>query len=157
MVSTPAEIRDRLLRYPGGDRLFAWLVTRRAPYFASIAPRFSALRPGFCEVRIRNRRAVHNHIGTVNAIAMCCMAELAAGVMTDSTIDRGLRWIPRGMTVRYLARADTDLVAQARLDEPPPPGFKGDIVVPVLVRKRDGTAVMEAEIRMYVSPRTRAA
>lgn len=156
-MATPAEIRDRLLRYPGGDKLFAWLVTRRAPYFASIAPRFSALRPGFCEVRIRNRRAVHNHLGTVNAIAMCCMAELAAGVMTDSTIDGSLRWIPRGMTVRYLARADTDLVAQAWLDEPPASGFKGDIVIPVLVRRQDGTAVMDAEIRMYISPRARAA
>ena len=152
-MATPAEIRNRLTRYPGGDWLFSRLVTWRAPYFASISPRFTELRPGYCAVSIRNRRAVHNHIGTVNAIAMCCMAELAAGVMTDSTIDRSLRWIPRGMTVRYLARGDTDLRAEAGLENAPAPGFKGDIMVPVIVRKEGGDVVMEADITMYISPR----
>jgi acyl-coenzyme A thioesterase PaaI-like protein len=124
----------------------AWV----APYFASIAPQITALEPGRCEVRIRNRRAVRNHIGTVHAIAMCNMCELAAGLAIEVTLEPTLRWIPRGMTVHYLKKAETDLVATAEVP-PVTPAFTGDVVVPVKVRDRRGDIVMEADITMYVS------
>src|SRR6185312_12677324 len=67
-------------------------------------PRFVALAPGRCEIAIRDRRRVHNHIGTVHAIALCNLAELSGGMLTDDSIPDSLRWIPRGMTVEYLAK-----------------------------------------------------
>lgn len=152
-MATPAQLFAKLRRYPLGDRLFSAAVCRRAPYFASISPLFRELKPGYAEVFIRNRRKVHNHLGTVNAIAMCAMSELAAGTMIDSSLPRGLRWIPRGMTVRYVKKADTDLIAQAALDQPIANGFQGDVVVPVKVRNSAGDIVMEADITMYVSPK----
>ena len=36
--------------------------------------------------------------------AMCNMAELAGGLMTDVSIPQGSRWIPSGMTVKYLKK-----------------------------------------------------
>ncbi len=63
-------IRQRLSGLPGGTWAFSRLVCWKAPYFASIRPRFAALRPGYCEVHIKNRRAVLNHMGTVHAIAL---------------------------------------------------------------------------------------
>jgi acyl-coenzyme A thioesterase PaaI-like protein len=152
-MASPAELFARMRRYPMGDRLFSRAVTARAPYFASIAPRFVELEPGLCEVAIRNRRAVHNHLGSVNAIAMCAMCELAAGTMLESSLPRELRWIPRGMSVRYLKKADTDLVAAATLDQPITAEFQGDLIVPARVRNTRGEVVMEADITMYLSPR----
>jgi acyl-coenzyme A thioesterase PaaI-like protein len=84
--------------------------------------RLSALPGGRCEVRIRNRRAIHNHLGTVNAIAMCCMAERAAGTMIDASLPPTHRWIPRGMTVDYLKKAATDLRAVAQFESELRPG-----------------------------------
>lgn len=136
-----------------GRQLFSWAVCRKAPYFASISPLFLELKSGHAQVFIRNRRKVHNHIGTVNAIAMCAMCELAAGTMIDSSLPRGLRWIPRGMTVRYLKKADTDLVATAELAQAIGDNFQGDVVVPARVRNTSGEIVMEADITMYVSSR----
>jgi acyl-coenzyme A thioesterase PaaI-like protein len=153
MMATPAQLFAKFRRYPLGTRLFTAAVCRRAPYFASISPLFLELRPGFAEVFVRNRRKVHNHLGTVNAIAMCAMCELAAGTMIDSSLPKGLRWIPRGMTVRYLKKADTDLVARVELTEPIGDGFQGDIVVPARVRNSAGEIVMEADITMYLSPK----
>lgn len=49
-------------------------------------------------MRIRDRRRVHNHLGTVHAIALCNLAELSADVMTDATIPLDMRWIPKGMS-----------------------------------------------------------
>ncbi len=151
-MATPAQMFNKLRRYPLGARLFSAAVCRRAPYFASISPLFLELRPGYAEVQIRNRRKVHNHLGTVNAIAMCAMCELAAGTMIDSSLPKQLRWIPRGMTVRYLKKADTGLIAKAEL-APLANDFQGDVVVPARVYNSSGEVVMEADITMYVSPR----
>ena len=135
-----------------GPRLVATAVSLVAPYFGSISPEVTLLQPGRCDVRVRNRRAVRNHIGTVHAIAMCNMCELAAGMAIEASLDPALRWIPKGMTVRYLKKAETDLLASAELQSPKA-DFVGDVVVPVKVRDLHGETVMEADITMYVTPK----
>lgn len=149
----PAELFRTFSRLPVvGPELFSRAVSTIAPYFRTIAPRFVVLEPGRVEVAMKNRRAVHNHLGTVHAIAMCNLCEVAAGTMIEATLPKELRWIPRGMTARYLKKAETDLLARAHM-ETPAPGFKGDVLIPVQVFDRREQVVMEADIFMYVSPR----
>lgn len=126
---------QNLSQWPGGMWLFSRLVCFKAPYFASIHPRFVALRPGYCEVHIKKQRSVLNHIGTVHAIAMCNMAELAGGTMTEVSIPATYRWIPKGMTVEYLGKAQTNLRAIAELASIP--AFEGAIELPVTVNVLD--------------------
>ncbi|MDF3931205.1 hotdog fold domain-containing protein [Pseudomonas citronellolis] len=132
-----------------GPAQFSAMIGQVAPYFASIAPSFVELRPGYAEVTFAKRREVLNHIGTVHAIALCNAAELAAGTMTDVSIPAGRRWIPRGMSVEYLAKADGDVRAVAdgsAVDW----DATGDLKVPVLAYVGD-KPVFRAEITMYVS------
>ncbi len=144
---------QNLSRYPGGKWLFSKVVARTAPYFATIRPRITQLEPGLCEVKFKKRRKVQNHIGTVHAIAICNAAELAAGVMTDASIPVSHRWIPKGMTVEYLAKAATHLTARAELDIVPAFGEAQDLAVPVSVLDANGKEVVRATITMWVSPR----
>ena len=144
-------IWNRLAPLPGGKWLFSRLACLRAPYFGSIWPRFVDLRPGRCELRMRKRRAVLNHLGTVHAIAMCNMAELAAGAMTDVTIPTTHRWIPKGMTVQYLKKATTSLTAIATPASTPDWSAPLDYPVTVLVQDRRAERVFEAVITMRVS------
>ncbi|WP_300616758.1 hotdog fold domain-containing protein [Dokdonella sp.] len=147
----------RLFRRLGGSSpgrwLYSKLICRRAPYFASIAPRVEALAPGRCVVRIRDRRAVRNHIGTVHAIALCNMAELAGGLATDATIPGSARWIPKGMTVRYLAKARGEMTATAKVAAIADASSAQDLHARVEVRDEGGTLVFDADIAMWVSPR----
>ena len=92
---------EKMAHRPFGKKLFSMYVCFRAPYFSSISPTFTALSDGYAEVTINNRRKVRNHLGTVHAIAMCNMAELAGGTMTEVSIPRSMRWIPNGMEVKY--------------------------------------------------------
>src|SRR4051812_33942484 len=142
----------RAQRSAFGRWLFARTVSRRAPYFATIKPRFLDLEPKLCRVTMRKRRAVENHIGTVHALAMGNLCELAAGLCTEVTIPVGMRWIPRGMTIEYLAKAETDVIATARLDKSEWAGA-GNIGVPVSVTDVAGREVVRAVISMYVSPK----
>ncbi len=132
-----------------GAQQFSAMIREVSPYFASIDPLFTELRPGYAEVTFRKRREVLNHIGTVHAIALCNAAELAAGTMTDASIPKGLRWIPKGMWVEYLAKAEGDIRAVAdgsAVDWSSP----GELKVPVTAYVGD-KPVFRAEINMYVS------
>ncbi|OZB59492.1 MAG: DUF4442 domain-containing protein [Lysobacterales bacterium 14-68-21] len=157
MSSSVLALYRRITRWPLGHWLFSRAVCLKAPYFGTIAPRFVALEPGRCAVRIRDRRRVHNHIGTVHAIALCNMAELSAGVMTDATLPPEMRWIPRGMTVAYLKKAVGPMLAEATAPTPPEVTAEG-YAWPVSVRITDraGDAVCEATIDMWLSPRRKA-
>ena len=71
---------------------------------------------------------------------------------TEVTIPVGMRWIPRGMTIEYLAKAETDVTATARLDKTEWTGAE-NIGVPVSVHDTSGKEVVRAVISMYVSPK----
>jgi acyl-coenzyme A thioesterase PaaI-like protein len=144
----------RITRWPAGHWLFSRAVCLRAPYFSTIAPRFVALEPGRCEVRMRDRRRVHNHIGTVHAIALCNLAELGAGVMAEATMPPGMRWIPKGMSVEYLGKAVGSMHAVATPDVPLAAQEAGqDWPVSVQVADAGGAVVFRARIVMWVSQR----
>lgn len=140
---------NRMNRLPMGKTLFSRAVCQTAPYFSSISPRVESLEPCRCVVTMKKRRKVTNHLKTVHAIAMCNMAELAGGLMTDASIPQGARWIPSGMSVKYLKKAKTDLTATAdgsELDW----SQDGTVQVTVSVTDRSGQQVFHALIDMNI-------
>lgn len=132
-----------------GNEKFGNEVGRIAPYFSTIEPLFVALRPGYCEIQVKDRQEIHNHLGGIHAIAMCNGAELVAGLMTDVSIPETKRWIPIGMTVRYLAMAKNDLKIVAE-GQDVDWGSDGNVVVHVDVYSGEIKA-MEADITMKIS------
>ncbi|MBI3716789.1 MAG: DUF4442 domain-containing protein [Betaproteobacteria bacterium] len=141
---------------PLGRTIFSQLICWKAPYFATIWPRFEELRPGYARVAMKKRRSVQNHIGTVHAIALCNLAELGAGTLMEASLSRNMRWLPRGMNVKYLKKAETDLIAECSAEDFAD-GPARDVVVSVDIRNAGNEVVSHADIFMYVSPRKRAA
>ena len=154
-MSTPLlSLYRKFTRWPAGHWLFSRAICFKAPYFGTIGPRIVSLEPNRCEVRIADRRRVHNHIGTVHAIALCNLAELAAGVMTDATLPASMRWIPKGMTVEYLKKATGTMHGVATPEVPVVESASGyELPVTVIVKNDAGEAVFRASISMWVSPR----
>jgi uncharacterized protein (TIGR00369 family) len=142
----------RMESKPLGKALFSRLVCFKAPYFATISPRFEELRPNFARISMRKRRGVTNHIGTVHAIAMCNLAELAAGTMTEVSIPASMRWLPKGMTVEYLKKSKGGVHATATLPEVAE-GPGRDVSATVEIKDDTGELVCRATITMWVSPR----
>jgi acyl-coenzyme A thioesterase PaaI-like protein len=149
------DLWNRASRLPAGPRVFSLLFTRKAPYFATIRPRFTEIGPNRASLVIPNRRRVHNHLGTVHAIALCNGLEAAMGALAEATIPAGKRWIPKGMEVSYTAKATSDITCTAETD--PEQWTSGDPDLPVRVRgvRDDGTVVVEGEIRLWVTDKTR--
>ncbi len=148
----------KLFRLLGSSAAGRWTFTRlicfKAPYFSSIKPLVEELAPGRCVVRFHDRRRVRNHIGTVHAIAMCCAAELAGGLATDAAMASTQRWIPKGMSVRYLKKAKGTLTATASVTPPPADAPAQEAHALVEVRDAQNELVFDADIAMWVSAKT---
>ena len=136
-----------------GARVFSFAFTQKAPYFFSIRPRFTVIEPNRAELVIPDRRRVHNHLGTVHAIALCNGLEAAMGALAEVSISEDRRWIPKGMEVSYTAKASGDITCIAETD--PEQWASDDPDLPVRVRgvRRDGTVVIEGVIRLWVTPK----
>ena len=136
---------------PQGSRIFSLLFAQKAPYFATIRPRFVDIRPNHAELVIPKRRGVHNHLGTVHAIALCNGLEAAMGALAEATIPADKRWIPKGMEVSYTAKATSDITCVAETDRAQWIGDDPDVPVRVRGLRDDGTVVVEGVIRLWVT------
>jgi acyl-coenzyme A thioesterase PaaI-like protein len=145
------ELYKKLSHKPFGKRIFSKIFCMKAPYFKSIHPFFENLEAGNCVITMKKRRSVQNHIGSIHAIAMCNMAEAAAGLCLEATIPKHLRWIPKSMSVEYLKKANTDLRGTCTVD--PQKLMPGENSVDVDVVDAQNERVFKARITMYVSER----
>ncbi len=140
---------QQLSKIPGGKFVFAKLVGISAPFFSKIHPIFIDLRPAYCETQIKDRRGVRNHLGTINAGALCSMAEMTGGLALDSVVPNSMRWIPKTMTVNYVAKATGTITAVSEFN--PSIVEPGDVVIPIVVSNASGDTVFTADITFYVS------
>ena len=97
---------------------------------------------------------MHNHLGTVHAIALCNGLEAAMGALAEATIPESKRWIPKGMTVSYTAKAVGDITCIAETDAAQ--WTSSDPNLPVRVRgvMADGTVVIEGVINLWVTAKS---
>ena len=145
----------QVTKLPQGDWLFSRLFTLKAPYFGTVRPHFTALRPNYAELTIRKRRGVQNHIGTVHVIAICNGLEAAMGALAEASIAPTKRWIPKGMEVRYTAKAVSDITCVAETDRERWTGDDPDVPVRVRGVRDDGTTVVEGVIKLWVTDKQR--
>ncbi|QNJ94576.1 DUF4442 domain-containing protein [Mycolicibacterium fluoranthenivorans] len=145
---------QQLSRRPGGTVLFSAAAMIRVPYFASVLPHVRRMEPGLAEVTVPKWFFVYNHLHTVHAIASCNAAEVAMGMAMEATVPTTHRWIPKAMTVQYLAKATSSLRAVAGFEVPDFGAITEgtEIVVPVRILDRTGAEVVHAEITTWVTP-----
>lgn len=151
MAQQTYSLYRRIARLPAGKRIFSLLYSLKAPYFATVRPQVREVRENYAELSIANRRRVHNHIGTLHAIAVCNGLEAAMGLLAEATCPADRRWLPRGLRVDYLAKSTTDLLCVAETDQTDWDATPGDVDIRVKAVRTDGVVVVEGVIPVYVS------
>ncbi len=142
----------RLSGFPGGSWLFSRLIARNVPYSGTISARVEELGEGTSRVRMRDRRAVRNHLSSIHACAQVTLGELASGLAMLSRLSDDARAIVTGLEIEYLKKARGTLVAHG---ESPPveAGVKREYVVTAELLDASGTAVSRLRVRWLVGPR----
>ena len=90
-----------------------------------------------------------NHIKTVHVIAICNGLEMAMGVMAEASIPKHLRWIPKGMSVDYTAKAGSDIRCVATVK--PEDWQVGDMLVNITAYDDNDVVVVKGHIKLWIS------
>ncbi|WP_125776834.1 hotdog fold domain-containing protein [Antribacter gilvus] len=151
MTTQVYAIWQKLKDKPLGKRVFGIAFGLKAPYFRTIHARYIDIRPNYAEVVVPKRWSVHNHLGTVHAIAVCNGLEAAMGVLAEATVPANKRWIPKGMDVAYTAKSTSDITCTAETDPEQWTADEPDLPVRVTARRADGVVVAEGVIRLWVT------
>lgn len=108
----------RLSPLPGGEWLFAKIFARTVPYSGSVKPRIRVLEPGHAEVEIPDIRANRQHLGSVHAIALMNVAEMASGLAMMAGLPDGIRGIVTSLSMTYHKKARGTIRAVSRVTIP---------------------------------------
>jgi len=141
----------QISKFPLGNHIYSKGLTFRAPFFSTIHPLVTDLSSGFCKVEIKDRRSIRNHLGTINAGAMCTLSELTGGLAVEASIPSNLRWLPKEMTVNYTKKAKGKLIGFCSFN--PNILVPGDIKMPIEIKDESGDTVLKATILFYISER----
>jgi acyl-coenzyme A thioesterase PaaI-like protein len=141
----------RLQPLPGGEWLFARIFAYTVPYSGSTKPRIRVLEPGHAEVEIPDRRANRQHLGSVHAIALMNVAEMASGLAMMAGLPDTVRGIVTSLTMTYHKKARGTIRAVSRVTVPTVTEDR-DFDVTAECVDPDGTVVATATVRWRLGP-----
>ncbi|HCK34823.1 MAG TPA: DUF4442 domain-containing protein [Gemmatimonadetes bacterium] len=136
----------RLSRFPGGRWIFNKILGWKIPYTGKLGATILTLEPGHVKVRLRERRAVRNHLQSIHAIALANLGELTTGLALVGAMPESIRGILVGLDVSYMKKARGTIESEAICEIPKvyePMDYWVDAKI------RDSSGDMVAEVRAH--------
>ncbi len=99
------EMWNRASGMPAGKTVFSKILGMVIPYTGTAKPQLCELEPGRSLVKLKDRRRVRNHLGSIHAIAIANVGEFAGGIAVTAALQPGQRAILRRLEVRYDKKA----------------------------------------------------
>src|SRR5512137_229134 len=122
---------------PFGDTLFAWVLGAQVPYSGSIRPRVLELAAGRARVAMADRRALRNHLGSLHAVALANLGELASGLAMTTALPAGRRAIVTALRTEFSKKARGVIIATSDVTLPALGDDAGDVDCDVHAELRD--------------------
>ncbi len=156
-LGSPAALRPMwalLKNVPSGGKMMGRLLGRMAPYTGTIRPEIVELSEGHAVLRMRDRKAVRNHLRSVHAIALMNLGEATTGAAMLFGLPDGMRGIPTRLSMDYLKKARGTLTAECNC-EVPQSAEKRELQITADIKDKSGTVVARAHATWQVGPDTK--
>ena len=144
---------QRLATIPGGKWLFSRLLGRFVPYTGTLGACIDVLEPGYCAVRLVERRKLRNHLKSVHAMALANLGEMATGLALLNGLPDNMRGILTGFKIEYLKKARGRLIAECRCVVPDN-NAEREVEVSCEIRNTDNELVTVARAQWLIGPET---
>jgi uncharacterized protein (TIGR00369 family) len=95
------------------DRLRSRLAT--SPALSLLRPELQELRPDSCVLRLPYRDELTNGSGTVHGGVLATLADTAVAFALSTNFDGKMGFATADLTIHFLARARSDVIARARI------------------------------------------
>src|SRR5688572_19284863 len=142
---------NRLHKLPGGAWLFSRIVGFAIPYTGSMRAQVRAIRPGYAQVALCERRRVRNHLASIHAIALANLGEFTGGLAMTAAAPPGVRSILTRLEIEFLKKARGVITAECSCEVPTVTQPTDHIVVTTL-RDESGTEVARTTATWRLSP-----
>lgn len=137
---TISEMWAALSQLPGGKIAFSKLLGAQIPYSGSIGAEIVEVSDGHAVVRMRDRRAVRNHLNCIHAVALINLGELTTGLAVFHALDGKRQGIVTDLRMQYLKKARGTLTATCDAQLPTESGPQ-DLQVVGHIRNEQGEVV----------------
>ena len=142
----------RLARLPGGRQLFSRTIGLLVPYSGSVGAEVLELREGYARLALRDRRAVRNHLGSVHAVALANLVEMAGNLALLYSAPADSRMILAGLSMEYLKKARGRIEAECHCPVPQS-NARSEYRLEVQLRDAKGETVAVGTLRSLIGPR----
>jgi len=134
-----------------GRLLLSRLIGRFIPYTGSLGAVVETLERGYTKLRLEDRRAVRNHLGSIHAVALANLGEFATGSAVITAIPSDARAILKSLRADYLKKARGTLTAEARV-EPIESSERREVPVRGEIKDAAGVVVATVDAVWVVGP-----
>ncbi len=142
----------RLSPVPGGRWLFSRMLGWMVPYSGRLGATVMHFEPGYVRVELRERRALRNHLGSIHAVALVNLGELASGLAVMGGLPATVRGIVTGLDVTYSKKARGRLVAESRCEAPRAVSASTPFDVEASIRDASGDLVARVLAHWLLGP-----
>jgi acyl-coenzyme A thioesterase PaaI-like protein len=111
------------------------------PYTGTIRSTIEILDPGHCRARLRDRRGVRQHLGSVHAVALVNLGEMTSGLAMTMALPPGIRGIVTDLRAQYLKKARGTLTGESHATVPEVGAEPVDHQVETVIRDEAGDVV----------------
>ena len=134
--------------------IFKRIISRKVPYTGSVHPVVIHLESGFAKVKMRDRRAVRNHLNSIHAIALANLGEFSSGIAMLTALPPSVSSIVTDLQITFNKKARGTLIAEGRAS---PPQIVRDEEVEsmayAMIYDEEGDAVAEVAVTWRLRPK----
>lgn len=132
--------------------MFSRVLGRAVPYSGTLRPRVVSLDPGRAVVEMNDRRGLRNHLGSVHAIALANLGELASGLAMTASLAPEVRSIVTHLEIDYLKKARGPLTAVGQASPPSSVSDSVDTIATADITDSGGDVVARVRATWQLRP-----